>query len=202
MPLPLLLPLTHFLSGCSLPPHAFFPSPLCSASAAACPLPRLLARARPAQRAQRLRRVRPRPLPWPLPWLQPLCLAPFHERGALPARGLACSRLAWPAPPPSALARPPPVHARAPRLGRPWCGQAWWPSAALWPSSATAPPLSSPGRGFPAPACTHGGSLAATARPTRSPAPAQEAQSRCSEEEGSSFRENVLDRIGNKRPDL
>jgi hypothetical protein len=45
------------------------------------------------------------------------------------------------APPPSALARPAPVRARAPRLGRPWCGQAWRPVAASWSAPAAAPPL-------------------------------------------------------------
>jgi hypothetical protein len=94
------------------------------------------------------------------------------------------------------------VRTQVPRPSRPWRGQAWRPDVALWPSPATAPPLSSPGRGFPAPACAHGGSPAAAARPTRSTAPAQEAQSRCFEEEGSLFCENVLDCIGNKHPDL
>jgi hypothetical protein len=112
----------------------------------------------------------PTPPPCPLPRARRVASARPGglQRGALPARGPTCSRMARPAP-------PPPVRARAPRLGRPWRGQAWWPGAALWPSSATAPPLSSPGRGFLAPACTHGGSPGAAARPTRSPAPAQEA---------------------------
>jgi hypothetical protein len=92
MPLPLLLPLFLFLSGCSLHPHAFFPSPLCSASTAACPLPRLLARARPAQRARGSGELVPDPSHGPCRGSDPPCLAPSAsatrcQRTARPALG-------------------------------------------------------------------------------------------------------------------
>jgi hypothetical protein len=42
-------------------------------------------------------------------------------------------------------------------------------SLLAWPLSGEAPPLSSPGRGFPAPACAHGGSPAMAACPACNP---------------------------------
>jgi hypothetical protein len=106
--LPLLLPLSLFLSSFSLPPRAFFCSPLCSASVVARLLPRLLARGRPARRAWGPRELVPGP-PWPLTTHKEARLrAPHAALRAQPVQRAA---------PTLALLLPPPPRMRA-WLGR------------------------------------------------------------------------------------